>query len=89
METIINFNAEEKTANCFTLDKTMKRRWEKLIEERPEEVNVIQRSDDLLEIEVPKKWVKVKPPRKVSDEQKAAASERLRAAREKKIFETG
>lgn len=89
METIINFNAEEKTANCFTLDKTMKRRWEKLIEERPEEVNVIQRSDDLLEIEVPKKWVKVKPPRKVSDEQKAAASERLKAAREKKIFETG
>ena len=89
METIINFNAEEKTANCFTLDKTVKRRWEKLIEERPEEVNVIQRSDDLLEIEVPKKWVKVKPPRKVSDEQKAAASERLKAAREKKIFETG
>lgn len=89
METIINFNAEEKTANCITLDKTVKRRWEKLIEERPEEVNVIQRSDDLLEIEVPKKWVKVKPPRKVSDEQKAAASDRLKAAREKKLFETG
>lgn len=89
METIINFNAEEKTANCFTLDKTMKRKWEKLIEERPEEVKVIKRNEDLLEIEVPKKWVKVRPPRKMSDEQREAASERLKAVREKKLFETG
>lgn len=89
METIINFNAEEKTANCFTLDKTVKRKWEKLIEERPEEVKVIKRNEDLLEIEVPKKWVKVRPPRKMSDEQREAASERLKAVREKKLFETG
>ena len=89
METIVNFNAEDKTANCFTLDKTVKRKWEKLIEERPDEVSVIRNSENVLEIEVPKKWVKVRPPRKVSDEQKAAASERLKAAREKKLFETG
>lgn len=89
METIINFNAEEKTANCFTLDKTVKRKWEKLIGERPEEVKVIRKSEDVLEIQVPKKWVKVKPPRQLSDEQRAAASDRLKAAREKKLFETG
>lgn len=89
METIINFNAEEKTANCFTLDKPIVKRWAKLIEERPDEVKVIQKSEDVLEMEVPKKWIKVRPPRKVSDEQRAAASERLKAAREKKLFETG
>ncbi len=89
METIINFNAEEPKASCYTRDKTIIRKWEKLIAERPDDVKVVRQYEDMLEIEVPKKWIKVRPPRKVSDEQRAAASERLKAAREKKLFEAG
>lgn len=32
---------------------------------------------------VPKHWLKISPPRQMSDEQKAAAAERLKAAKEK------
>lgn len=89
METIINFNAEEQVASCYTTDKSSIRKWEKLINERPDDVKIVRQYEDLLEIEVPKKWIKVRPPRQISDEQRAAASERLKAAREKKVFEAG
>jgi len=33
---------------------------------------------------VPVSWIKIKPPKKISDERKAALAEALRSAREKK-----
>ncbi len=86
METILNFNAAEDRANCFTMDKTQIRRWKKILEEH-DDVVLIREDEGLLEIEVPKSWVKVKPPRKMSEEQKRKAGERLNAMRKDRVLD--
>lgn len=53
--------------------------------ERPDEVKVIAVNEDgSAFFHIPISCVKVSPPRKVSDEQKAAAGERFRKMREEK-----
>lgn len=53
--------------------------------ERPDEVKVIAVNEDgSAFFHIPISYVKVSPPRKVSDEQKAAAGERFRKMREEK-----
>ena len=55
----------------------------KLAEEYPEECVIThENKDGSLVARVPKKWVKVSPPRQLTDEQKAQAAERLRKARQ-------
>lgn len=83
METIITYNAEENTANFYTANQSDIRKIQKLID-AGEDVKVLRQSANFLEAEVPKKWVKVKPPRKMSDEAKKAAGERMRAWRQQK-----
>lgn len=81
-ETIINFNEEEKIATVFTFNKSLQRRLAKLAEQYPE---VCKRDFDTwhpaesVDYTVPKKWIKINPPKKVNftDEQKAALAERL------------
>lgn len=54
-------------------------------EERPDEVKLIVENDDGSEFfHIPVNYVKVSPPRKVSDEQKAAAGERFKKMWEEK-----
>ena len=75
-ETTINFNDDEKTATVYTCNKTLINHLTK-----------ISLSDDLITIKtkdsysvtfiVPKKWVKIRPPRKVSEAQRQKAKERL------------
>lgn len=51
----------------------------------PSKVQIIHWPDEnqgTIVARVPKHWLKVSPPRQMSDEQKAAAAERLRAMRE-------
>lgn len=78
-ETIINYNQEEKTASCYTFDQALIRKLDKLCET----------SDDIFRVDgctpgpakeyvFPKKWVRIRPPRQMSDEQRAAASERAK-----------
>lgn len=83
METIITFNAEEQTACCFTADKTMMRKIYKLID-GGNDIKILREGEDYLEVEVPKKWVKIRPPRKMSEEAKVAAGERMRSYWEEK-----
>ena len=77
-ETIINFNAEEKTASIYTATPAMLRKMNKLLEQRPSEVKLVCENEVSKIFEVPVKWVKVSPPRKVNltYEQKQAAIER-------------
>lgn len=83
METVITFNAEEQTANCYTADKTMMRKIRKLID-AGNNIKIIREAEDYMEVEVPKKWVKIRPPRKMSEEAKVAAGERMRSYWEEK-----
>lgn len=80
-ETLINYNETEKTASIYTCNKGLQNKLRRLAEERPEECVIVEEFpiDKAVEFSVPKKWVKVSPPRFVSDAQKAAARERLNA----------
>lgn len=66
METIINFNEEEQTAEIYTYNKSMKRKLEKYSKEKPNECKMVKigNNDDSVKYSVPKKWIKIYPPRK-------------------------
>lgn len=82
-ETIITYNNAENTANCFTLSMPVRRRLLQLAEEYPDEVRINKQEEDMLDVDVPKSWVKIRPPRRLSDEQRAALAERGRNLYEK------
>ena len=50
-----------------------------LAEEYPDDVKIISKRDDMVEVAFPKKWVKIRPPRKLTEEQRVNAVERGRA----------
>lgn len=82
-ETIITYNNAENTANCFTLSLPVRRRLLQLAEEYPDEVHINKQEVDMIDVDIPKSWVKIRPPRRLSDEQKAALAERGRNLYEK------
>ena len=87
-ETIINFNEAEQTATVYTYSRRLQNKLNKLVGENPD-ISVLCGDDECTTYIVPKKWIKVSPPRQVNytDEQKAAMAERLAAARDKKAGE--
>lgn len=76
-ETIINYNEGEKTASVYTHNKALRRRLDQIRKTRPEEVLIVRQDDDHSEYIVPKKWIKVSPPRQTSDEAKERARQRM------------
>ena len=87
-ETTIDHTSGQKTFSVFSSEYVMARRLRKLAEQYPDEVEIVaQNPDGSLLLRVPQDWVMVRRPRKrsMTDEQKAQASERLHAAREKKF----
>ena len=86
-ETIINFNEEEQTASVYTHRKSLQKKLTALTESRPTECKLTRTSHDglAMEFEVPKRWIKVSPPRasNMTEEQKQIASERLAEFRAK------
>lgn len=75
-ETIISFNEEEQTANVYTFNGSLKRKLAGLAEERPEECRLKLRKDyGLEEYTIPKKWVRVTPPRVISEEERQRLAE--------------
>lgn len=81
METIINYNQEEKTASVYTCDKALIRRLDRLCEESTE-ITVEKEDEYSKSYILPKKWVKVRKPRQLSDELKEKLASRMRASRE-------
>ena len=75
-ETILNYNEAENTASVYTHNVALMNKLRGLMEEYPE-VKLIRQAHDMLEVEVPKKWIRVSPPRRISEETKAANSKRL------------
>ncbi len=86
-ETIVNFNEEEAEARVYTFNKSLQNRLQKLTAERPDECrpDPDQRltENGAAAFIVPKRWVKVAPPRtrNLTDEQKAEIVARFAAAR--------
>lgn len=80
-ETTIVFTAADDTATVYTCDPVWKRRMERAAAKCAEIVQT--RTDgEGVTYSVPKRCVRVTPPRIVSPEQRQAAAERLRKARE-------
>lgn len=78
-ETIINYNNEEAEADIFTYDRKLITKLKRV------GVNLIDvNGDGSYFCKVPKNWVKVSPPRKVSDETKAKFGERAKKMWEEK-----
>ncbi len=87
-ETAYNQIAESKTAELSTNEHKWINKLLKLAAQHPDQVRIIEHPDNnygVLLAELPKSWFKISPPRSrtMSEEQKAAAAERLRNARQK------
>lgn len=81
METVINFNEAETTADIYTHNRALRQKLETWALNRPTECRLVRTSHNGKAVEyiVPKAWLRIKPPRTMSDAQKAA----LAKAREK------
>jgi len=81
-ETIINFCEEEKTAGIYTHNKPLRRKLESLALDRPEDCRLIRVSHDgrAADYIIPKAWVKIIPPRVISEAQRAALVKAREAA---------
>ena len=79
-ETVILMNDEEKTAQVTSCQRPVWTRMQKLGVQPDKELSIDGQVIEKV-FTVPKSWVKISPPRKVSDEQRQAAGERLKAVR--------
>ena len=69
METIYNYNQEEPLASCYTMDRALIRRLDALAEKH-KEITIVRADEVVREYTFPKKWIKVKTPRQLSDEKR-------------------
>jgi hypothetical protein len=87
-ETAYNQTADNPTAEICTNEHKWINKILKYATSHPDQVHILEHPDTnhgVLLAELPKSWFKVSPPRNriMSEEQKAAAAERLRNARQK------
>ena len=77
METIYNYNQEEPLASCYTMDRALIRRMDELAEKH-KEITVVRADEGVREYTFPKKWIKVRAPKELSDEQRENMAKRAR-----------
>lgn len=82
-ETIINFNAGEKNATVFTMDSTVIRQLDSLVNEYPDTFQCIKETDISKTYEMPKTSVTYRKPRRLSDEQREQARQRRKSINNK------
>ena len=70
-ETVVNFNDLEKVAYISTRQQSVKTRLKKL------GIEPIHKQADYEVYEVPKNWIKISKPKKVSDSQRKAAARNM------------
>lgn len=69
-ETIVNFNESEKTASVYTHNAALQEQLAALCGSHPEQVRrTADNGHGGLTYELPKKWLKIKPPRVLSPAQ--------------------
>lgn len=78
-ETIINYNNAESIVSLYTHHRALISKLKRYVEAGTEGITIDREGDDFIEVTLDsKKWIKVSAPRKISEEQKAAASERFK-----------
>lgn len=84
-ETHISFDDESGLAQVYTLNRIVQRRLLKLCEKQPDKIHCdgTYRGDDLqpLMFYCPKEWIHVRPPKRTSERQRAAARANILKAR--------
>lgn len=88
-ETSINYLNLDEVATFCSSEKKWINKILALYQKHPDKVQIVhypENNGGMIYARIPKKWIKVAPPRQVNytEEQKAAMAERLAAAREKK-----
>ena len=76
-ETIINFNAGEEMATVYTRDPAVMRKLDTLVIEFPEVYQCIKATDIDKTYEMPKSSLTYRKPRKLSEEQREQARQRM------------
>lgn len=81
-ETIINFNEGEAMASVYTHNRALRRKLDKLAVDRPKDCKLHRVSHDgqAAEYYIPKRWIKIAPPRKMSESQRDALAKARQAA---------
>ena len=85
-ETVVEFVRGDKEITVSSTDSTWARRLLKLCHENPEETRIVaENSDGSVCVKLPKKYLKLSRPatRTMTDEQRKASAERLKAIRSK------
>lgn len=82
-ETIINFNAGEETATVYTRDPAIMRKFDTLINEYPDTFRCIAYTDIDKTYEIPKTVVSYRKPRRLTEEQRELARNRMKNINER------
>jgi hypothetical protein len=77
-ETYINTTEADKTASIYSSSYHWIVRMEKLAEKYPDQVKLDYKDEYGAAYTFPKGWMKVRPPREISVEQRLAAADRLK-----------
>ena len=77
-ETIINFNAEEKTATLYTRDPAVIRKLDSLVTEYPDTFRRVCETDIDKTYEMPKSVVTYRKPRRISEAKREQAREAMK-----------
>ena len=85
-ETIIKYNEADSTASIYTHNRALRRKLDKLAQERPRECKLerIRREGQAADYIIPKAWVRIYPPRAaapLTEEQKQRRREQLASIR--------
>lgn len=75
-ETTVNYTDADTVATVMSYNAAMAARLKRLLAEHPDEVTLVWESEGGVEVRLPKKWIKVQPPKKLSEEQLAGMRER-------------
>lgn len=77
METILSFNEEEDYATCYTHNKALQRKLDVLAKNSPV-VSVVRECEGAKTYKLPKKFVKVSPPKQYSEKTREEMIQRAR-----------
>ncbi len=85
-ETSVEYIANESHATFYSSEAKWIRKIKSLQQDNPDTIQIINESEDSILAHIPKSWLKITPPRKMnlSEEQRAAAAERMSNARKNK-----
>lgn len=76
-DTIMNFNDKELFATVYTCNTQMIERLKQMLIDFPEDVKLIEETKVSIKVTMPKNWLKISTPRRLTDAQRQAAAERM------------